>query len=153
MNLRVSYDQEFDILYANTGERCYDGASITDLFDVAAEIKTKGGYDLAGLIIMGDTYYLSPWFIPVQEARPANAGDRQLSSYNPATDTLTFGFTTDDPAMITQDNEYLVGYWQPDPEDADYFPLIGVSLLNASKHLAPFFTRVEPPPAGCGGQG
>ena len=149
MTLRVSYDQEFDVLYLDTGERCSDGASITDLFDVAAEIKTKGGYDLAGLIIMGATDYLSPWFNPIQGARPANAEAGQLSSYDRTTDTLTLGFTTDDPAMITRDNDYLVGYWRPDPEDADYFPLIGVSLLNASKHLAPYFVRVETP-AGTG---
>ena len=50
--------------------------------------------------------------------------------------------------MITQDNEHLVGYWQSDPEDADYIPLIGVSLLNAAQHLAPFFARAELPAGG-----
>ncbi len=145
MNLLVSYDHEFDVLYVNTGERYSDGASITDLFDVAAEIKTKGGYDLAGLIIMGAADYLSPWFTPVHRESPAVVAGSPLSRYDPATDTLNFGFTTDDPGMITQDNDYLIGYWQPDPEDADYFPLIGVALLNATQHLAPFFKRVEPP--------
>ena len=144
MTLLVSYDHEFDVLYVNTGERCFDGASITGLFDVAAEIKTKGGYDLAGLIIMGAVDYLSPWFTPIHREPPAVVAGSPLSRYDPATDTLTFGRVTDDPGMITQDNPYLIGYWQPDPEDADYFPLIGVALLNAAKHLAPFFVRVEP---------
>ena len=149
LTLRVSYDHEFDVLYVNTGEGCSDGASITELFDVAAEIKTKGGYDVAGLIIMGAAAYLSPWFTPIHRESPALVAGSQLTRYDPATDTLTFGFTTDDPGMITRDNEYLVGYWQPDPEDADYFPLIGVSLLNAAQHLAPYFVLVEP--AGGGG--
>ena len=144
MTLLVSYDQEFDVLYVNTGEGCSDGASITELFDVAAEIKTKGGYDVAGLIVMGAADYLSPGFTPIHREPPAVVAGSRRSRYDPATDTLTFGFTTDDAGMITQDNEYLVGYWQPDPEDADYFPLIGVALLNAAQHLAPYFVLVEP---------
>ena len=149
LNLLVSYDQEFDVLYVNTGEGCFDGASITELFDVAAEIKTKGGYDVAGLIIMDAAAYLSPWFTPIHREPPAVVAGSPLSRYDRATDTLTWGITTDDPGMITQDNEHLIAYWQTDPEDADYFPLIGVSLLNAAQHLAPFFVRVEP--AGGGG--
>ena len=148
MTLRVSYDAKFDILYISTGEPCYDGASIADMFDVVAEIKTKGGYDVAGLIIQGAAGYLYPPFVPIPGKPPAPAGDSPLSRYDPDTDTLTLGFTATDPELITQDNPYLVAYWQWDPEDADYFPPIGVSILNASKHLSPWFEPVEPPAAG-----
>ena len=148
MTLRVSYDLKFDILYVNTGEPCYDGASIENMFDVVAEIKTRDGYDVAGLIIQGAADYLSPWFVPGQGKPPGPVGDSPLSRYDPDTDTLTLGFTAEAPELITQDNPYLVAYWQRDPEDADYFPPIGVSILNASKHLAPHFVPVEPPAAG-----
>ena len=148
MNLRVSYDLKFDILYINAGVPCCDGASIADMFEVVAEIKTKDGYDVAGLIIQGAADYLYPAFVPSQGKPPALAGDNPLARYDPDTDTLTLGFTATDPELITQDNPYLVGYWQRDPEDADYFPLIGVSILNASKHLAPWFVPAEPAAAG-----
>ena len=148
MNLRVSYDAKFDILYISAGAPCCDGASIADMFDVVAEIKTRDGYDVAGLIIQGAADYLYPPFVPSQGKPPAAAGDSPLSRYDPDTDTLTLGFTATDPELITQDNPYLVGYWQRDPEDADCFPLIGVSILNAAKHLAPHFVRVKPPAAG-----
>ena len=148
MTLRVSYDAKFDILYVSAGAPCCDGASIENMFDVVAEIKTRDGYDVAGLIIQGAADYLSPWFVPGQGKPPGPVGDNPLSRYDPDTDTLTLGFTATDPALITQDNPHLVGYWQRDPEDADYFPPIGVSILNAAKHLAPHFVRVEPPAAG-----
>ena len=148
MTLSVSYDPKFDILYVSAGAPCCDGASIENMFDVVAEIKTRDGYDVAGLIIQGAADYLYPPFVPSQGDPPAAAGDNPLSRYDPDTDTLTLGFTTDNPEMITQDNPHLVAYWQRDPEDADYFPPIGVSILNASKHLAPHFVPVEPPPAG-----
>jgi len=146
--LRVSYDLKFDILYISAGEPCYDGASIENLFDVVAEIKTRDGYDVAGLIIQGAADYFYPPFVPSQGEPSALAGDNPLSRYDPDTDTLTLGFTTEAPELITQDNPYLVAYWQRDPEDADYFPLIGVSILNAAKHLAPWFVPAELPPAG-----
>ena len=148
MNLRVSYDLKFDILYVSAGAPCYDGASIADMFDVVAEIKTKDGYDVAGLIIQGAADYLYPPFVPSPGEPSAAAGDNPLSRYDPDTDTLTLGLTVDNPELITQDNPYLVAYWQRDPEDADYFPLIGVSILNASKQLAPHFVPVELPAAG-----
>ena len=144
MTLRVSYDAKFDILYVSAGAPCYDGASIENMFSVVAEIKTRDGYDVAGLIIQGAAHYLYPSFVPSQGKPPAAAGDNPLSRYDPDTDNLTLGFTATDPELITQDNPYLVGYWQRDPEDADYFPLIGVSILNAAKHLAPHFVRADP---------
>ena len=144
MQLRLNYDPEFDILYVNTGEQRYDGASIEGLDEVVAEIKTKGGYAVAGLIIQGAAHCLYPPFVLNPGNPPAAGGGSRLCRYDSDTDTLTLGFTAAEPELITQDNAYLVGYWQRDPEDADYFPLIGVSLLDASKHLAPYFVPVEP---------
>ena len=47
MNPRVSYDQEFDILYLNTGEQYSEGASLLApaLSGIAVEIKTDDGHD------------------------------------------------------------------------------------------------------------
>ena len=150
MTLLVSYDQEVDILYLRTGQDAPDGTTLDDpaLFNVAALMGTADGYDIVGLIIPAAAGSLSRWFVPGQGEPPGPVVDSPLSRYDPDTDTFTLGFTAADPELITQDNPYLVGYWQRDPEDADYFPLIGVSLLNAAKHLSPHFVRAEPPVAG-----
>ena len=153
MNLRVSYDQEFNILDLDTGERCSDGASLLApaLSGIAVLIKTDGGYDVAGLIVMGASACLSPHFARKETMQPFPLVEPPISAYDPATDTLTLGFTTDDPALITQDNDYLIAYWQPNPEYPDDFnDPIGVSQLNATQHLAPYFVRAELPPAGGG---
>ena len=150
MKLRVSYDQEVDILYLRTGQDAPDGTTLDDpaLFNVAELIGTADGSDIVGLIIPAAAGSLSRWFVPGQGKPPGPVVDSPLSRYDPDTDTLTLGFTATDPELITQDNPYLVGYWQRDPEDADYFPLIGVSILNAAEHLSPWFEPVEPPAAG-----
>lgn len=150
MNLQVSYDQESDILSLDTGERCSDGASLLapEVSGIAALIKTDGGYDVAGLIVMGASACLSPHFARKGTGQPVPRVKPPISTYDPETDTLTLGFTTADPALITRDNDYLIAYWQPDPDDADDFDPIGVSLLNAAKHLAPYFERVEPSGGG-----
>ena len=151
MNLQVSYDQESDILFLYTDEPCSDGSSLVDpaLSGIVVKIKTDGGYDVAGLIVMGAAACLSPHFARKGTGQPVPLVKPPISTYDPATDTLTLGFTTADPALITQDNDYLIAYWQPDPEDAaDFADPIGVSLLNAAKHLAPYFERVEPPARG-----
>ena len=153
MTLRVSYDQEFNILDLDTGERCSDGASLLApaLSGIAVRIKTDGGHDVAGLIVMGASACLSPHFARKETGQPFPLVDPPISDYDRETDTLTLGFTADNPAMITQDNDYLIAYWQPDPNDAeDFLDPIGVSLLNASQHLAPFFVRVEPADGGEG---
>ena len=145
MTLLVSYDQEVDVLYLRARQGAPDGTTLDDpeLSGIAALIGTCDGYDIVGLIIQGAAHGLYPPFVLRQGEPPAAGGGSRLSHYDPDTDTLTLGFTADDPEMITQDNAYLVGYWQRDPEDADYFPLIGVSILGASKHLSPYFVRGE----------
>ena len=151
MTLRVSYDQEFNILDLDTGERCSDGASLLApaLSGIAVLIKTDGGHDVAGLIVMGASACLSPHFARKETGQPFPLVEPPISTYDPETDTLTLGFTTDDPALITQDNDYLIAYWQQNPDYPDDFnDPIGVSLLNASKHLSPFFALVEPADGG-----
>ena len=150
MQLRVSHDQEVDVLYLRACQGAPDGTTLDDpaLSGIAALIGTFEGYDIVGLIIQGAAHCLYPPFVLNHGNPPAAGGGSRLCRYDADTDTLTLGFTAADPELITQDNAYLVGYWQRDPEDADYFPLIGVSLLNASKHLASYFVPVEPAAAG-----
>ncbi len=151
MKLSVRYDQEFDILDLDTGERCRDGASLLppEVSDIAVLIKTKDGYDVAGLIVMGASDYLSPHFARKETGPPVPRDKPPISTYDPATDTLTLGYTTADPALITQDNAYLIAYWQPNPAyPDDCNDPIGVSILNATNHLAPCFVPVEPPSGG-----
>ena len=148
MNLQVSYDQECDILDLYTGERCFDGASLLapEVSGVVALIKTDDGYDVAGLIVMGASDYLSPHFARKETGQPVPRANPPIAAYDPATDTLTLGYTTADPALITQDNAYLIAYWQSNPAyPEDCNDPIGVSILNAAQHLAPYFVPVEPP--------
>ncbi len=151
MNLTVSYDPECDILDLDTGERCFDGASLLapEVSGIVALIKTDDGYDVAGLIIMGAAASLSPHFARKETGQPVPLAEPPIAAYDPATDTLTLGYTTADPALITQDNPYLIAYWQPDPAYPDECnDPIGVSILNAAQHLAPYFVPVEPPGGG-----
>ena len=151
MKLSVSYDQEVNILDLDTGERCSDGASLLppEVSGIVARIKTDGGYDVAGLIIMGAAASLSPHFARRETGLPVPLVKPPISTYDPATDTLTLGYTTDDPALITQDNDYLIAYWQPDPAyPEDCNDPIGIAILNAAQHLAPYFVPVEPAASG-----
>ena len=70
----------------------------------------------------------------VQHAEPYVALEK---GYDAAMDTLTIGRTTDDPALISENGDF-VGYWQPDTaeymDDGALEP-IGVTLRNASQHL------------------
>ena len=113
---------------------------------IVALIKTDDGYDVAGLIVMGAAASLSPHFARKETGQPVPLVKPPISTYDPATDTLTLGYTTDDPALITQDNAYLIAYWQSNPAyHDDCNDPIGVAILNAAQHLAPFFVPVEPP--------
>ena len=71
--------------------------------------------------------------IVIQHAEPYVALKK---GYDAGMDTLTIGRTTDDPALISENGDF-VGYWQP--ETAGYMDgalePIGVTLRNASEHL------------------
>ena len=139
MTLKVGYDQEFNVLSIRTGERVVSGASLMHTADIVVDIKTQGGYAIEGLTIIGASAYLSPYFIPEQPQEPNQAvKDNPYASYDQDTDTLTLGAAANDPTLKLE-GEHFVGHWQPDELDDTDFDIIGVSLRDASKHLAPFF--------------
>ena len=151
MNLRVSYDPapRVDVLDITAETRPWSGIYPEAKWDLVVKVGENHNRDVIGLLIIGASWFVGPYFRPNQESSP-NAGDEQFTDYDRATDTLTWGITTAAPELVSHTGDLTV-YWQPDHEDADYFPIIGVSLLNAAKHLAPFFARVEPP-AGAEGK-
>ena len=114
--MRHSYDEEFDILSLSTGQPQLDGASLLDYMDIAAMFGTDGGQDIVGVEVMGASY----WF---------------RKGYDKEKDTWLLGDTTDNPKMITVDDDF-VGYWQPDEDLPNEVPdPIGVVVHNASKHI------------------
>ena len=148
MNLRVSYDPDpkVDVLDITAEARPWSGIYPEAEWDLVVKVGENHNQDVIGLLIIGASWFVGPYFRPSQESSP-KAGNEQFTSYNPATDTLTWGVTTASPELVSHTGDLTV-YWQPDPEDADYFPIIGVSLLNAAQHLAPYFELVKPAAGG-----
>ena len=145
MKLSVSYDLESDVLHISSG-RPSDGATPMEepeLDLIAIYSAGADSRDVVGVEMIFAAGYLAPYFRLRRENAPPRAGNPELTRYDPATDILTWGVTTDAPGMVSQADD-LIAYWQPDPEDETFFEAIGLSLRNAAKHLAPFFERVEP---------
>ena len=125
--MHVSYDDEHDVLFMREGEPGATHAGLSSgTDDVAVELATEDGHDVIGIIAIGASGYLSPW-----------------KGYDAERDILTIGETTDDPAFITENGEF-VGYWQPyDGDPNDFWDPIGVAIRHASKHLAPVIARLS----------
>ena len=68
--------------------------------------------------------------------------------YDAATDTLTFGESTDVSKLITENGDF-VGYWVEDPHDPDDAIPIGVALRRASKYLSPLSAACFDGPPEC----
>lgn len=118
--MRVTYDQEVNVLGIMTDTPEAMCASL--LYDpgIAVSLATEDGHDIVGLEVLGASA-----FIPL--------GNR---GYDAQTDTLTMGRTTGDPDLITENGD-LVAYWQVDEEDPEGFrDPIGVAVRRASVHLA-----------------
>ena len=150
MKLSVRYDSESDVLHISSG-RPSDGATPMeepelDLIAIAAA--GDDNRNLVGVELIFASSYVAPYFRLRRENAPPRGGNPELTRYDLATDTLTWGVTTDAPGMVSYTGDITV-YWQPDPEDETFFEAIGLSLRNAAKHLAPYFELVEP--AGGGG--
>ena len=131
--MQVSYDEQDDVLFmreGEPGETCAGLLSTSGL--VAVELATEDGHDVIGIVAIGASGYMSPW-----------------KGYDAEHDILTIGETTDDPAFITENGEF-VGYWQPyDGDPNDFWDPIGVAIRHASKHLAPVLARLsDRQPAG-----
>ena len=146
-NLTVSYDPapNVDVLDLTAERRYWAGTYPDAAWDLVVKVGERHRQDVIGLLIIGASGFVAPYFRAGQESRPLT-GDAEFTRYNPATDTLTWGVTTDAPGMVAHTGDLTV-YWRPDPEDAADFDPIGVALRNATKHLAPHFVPVEPPPA------
>ena len=148
MNLRVSYDPapRVDVLNITAEERYWSGTYPEAEWNLVVKVGENHNRDVVGLLIIGASGFVAPYFRCRQESSPI-ASKEGFTSYDPATDTLTWGATTDAPGMVSQAGD-LTAYWRPDPEDETFFEAIGLSLRNAAQHLSPYFERVEPPASG-----
>ena len=149
MNLTVSYDPDpdVDVLNITIAQRPWGGWSLKSNSNFIVKVGEENAQDVVGILIIYASYKVAPYFRVAEEKELRWAGRDGFVRYDPATDTLTWGAATAAPGMVSQAGDLTV-YWQPDPEDAADFDPIGVSLLNAAKHLAPYFERVEPPAGG-----
>ena len=115
---QCSFDTEHGTLRISTGQPS------TTFQDLAEDIYTLVELNEDNPSVIG---------IAIQHAEPYVALEK---GYNADTDTLTIGRTTDDPALISENGDF-VGYWQPDT--ADYMDgalePIGVTLRNVSEHF------------------
>ena len=150
MKLTFQYDPAADVLDITSGRNVAAATPLAAaaLGDIAVETGSDDSRDTVGLIMLWASGYVAPHFQLNQPGAPFKAGDPEHIRYDRETDTLTWGTTVDDPEMISQAGD-LTAYWQLDPclseEDEPFYEPIGLSLRNASKHLAPHFVRVEPP--------
>ncbi len=153
MKLIVRYDPEADVLDIRTNRISYGATPLEgpELDFIAVESVGENDRDIAGVIIIFVSGYVAPYFQLNQPGAPFKAGNPEHTRYDPDTDTLTWGNITDDPEMVSQAGD-LTAYWQLDrclsEADEPFFEPIGLSLGNASKHLAPHFVRAEPPVPG-----
>ena len=146
MNLAVSYDPDpdVDVLNITIARRPWSGWSLESNSNFIVKVGEENAQDVVGILIIYASYKVAPYFRVAGEKELRWAGRDGFVRYDPATDTLTWGATTDVPDLVSQAAD-LIAYWQPDPGDETFFEAIGLSLRNAAKHLAPYFERVEPP--------
>lgn len=144
MTLKVDYYPEDDILRISTGHKAMDGATLWDAVNVEVDIGTDGGHDIVGFSILSASASVCPYFAPAHARRLHEPGKdnpvASVASYDEETDTLTLGVSAGDPSYRTADGGSITGHWKPDEADGNaYWDLIGVSLKEASNHLAPHF--------------
>ena len=118
--MRVTYDEEADVLYFYYPD-CIQGAA--EVFrrgpDVAVFPDLPHGYGITAVEVLGGSAYL-----------PLGNG------YDADLDILTIGETTDDPALISENGDF-VGYWEIDEDDPEGArDSIGVAIRRASIHMA-----------------
>ena len=117
--MKAIYDQAVDVLRIIDGQPVADTASLLRGPDVAVDVATCNGHDVIGFTVIGASAYL-----------PLGLG------YDAQSDILTIGETTIDPALITENGDFI-GYWQVYADEPNGFrDPIGVALRQASKYLA-----------------
>ena len=141
MTLKVDYYPQDDILRISTGQKAMDGATLWDAVNVEVDIGTYGGHDIVGFSIFSASASVCPYFVPAHAKQSHQIGKGNPgASYDEETDTLTLGVSASNPSYRTADGACIIGHWKPDEEDGNaYWDIIGVSLKEASKHLAPHF--------------
>ena len=118
--MQADYDVEEGILSLTTGMRPATSASLLDDPGIVVDLAESDGHTIVGIMVMGADAYL-----------PLARG------YDPDADTLHLGKPTDNPDLITENGD-VIGYWQVYEGDPDGVrDPIGVTIRNASKHLAP----------------
>ena len=143
MELTVRYDDEVDVLEINIGQRPVISASLEEDMDVAVKLGTHDGHDIVGVLLIHATSFLSPYFAPKGEAihTVKNGWKHPIANYDRKSDRLDLGCTDTPPGFTTSANGQLFAHWEPDELEPDGTPwkIVGVSICDASQHLAPFF--------------
>ena len=116
----VHYDGEVDALRVTTDVGGATSASLSYNSDIVVDLATEDGYDIVGLGVLCASLYL-----PLGK-----------KGYDAETDTLLMGDSTSDPALITENDDFI-GYWKVFEGDLNGFrDPVGVAVKNASAHLA-----------------
>ena len=141
MTLKVDYYPQDDILRISTGRKARDGATLWDAVNVEVDIGTYGGHDIVGFSILSASASVCPYFVPADTKQSQQTGQGNPgTSYDEETDTLTLGVSVSNPSYKTADGAFIIGHWKPDEADDNaWWDIIGVSLKEASRHLAPHF--------------
>ena len=149
MSLTVSYDPdpEVDVLNIVIARRNWGGQELGANSNIIVEVGEQHAQDVVGILMIFASYKVAPYFRVAGEREPRWMGRDDFTRYDPATDTLTWGVTTDAPGMVSHTGDITV-YWRPAEPNREWLTPIGVSLLNAAQHLAPYFVPVEPPASG-----
>ena len=139
--MKVDYYPQDDILRISTGQKAMDGATLWDAVNVEVDIGTYSGHDIVGFSILSASAGVCPYFVPAHTKQLHQIGKGNPGvSYDEETDTLTLGASVINPSYRTSGGVYITGHWKPDEADCNaYWDIIGVSIKEASKHLAPHF--------------
>ena len=143
MALKVTYDGEVDTMHISTGLSKKVGDEVEPCSNVIVHYGSDDGFDIAALEILSVSDKLAPYFLPQNRKEGSDpVQPNSGASYDDETDTLTWGTAAADPDMIARHEDSIVVYLQWDLS-IQYLVPVGVSLLGASKHLAPFFRLAE----------
>ena len=148
MGLITKYDPDADLLTVGTEHTTAEGVSLEDDMNIVVMVGTLDGNDVAQLMLINATSFLTPYFTPhkaSQECSLAVSRPHPMVRYVISTDTLTFGKTDTAAVYTTSAEGHVFAHWEPDDLEPDGLPwkVIGVSLCQASQHLAPFFTPIR----------
>lgn len=143
MALTVRYDDEVDVLEMNIGQPPVISASLEEEMNIAVKLGTEDGHDIVGVLLIHATSFLSPYFAPKDEMIQAVKGGwkHPICNYDWKSDRLDLGCTDTPPDFTTSANGQLFAHWEPDELQPGGAPwrIVGVSICDASQHLAPFF--------------